>query len=188
MLKADFRPLTYSEIMELKPLHVKIDDYMYKCNLMKVKELSIFWANKDYIAGILDGAAKEASETKDASQLAQIRLVMLMAWKAMIALLWDISEKPGWWEKLKRKRWFHKYFLENVDKLLDLMDKVAVYKSRLFFLLQRLQNLSMVQESTYSRMDIEQCSAGSIQKPSISKLQQYENLKKKRLSESLNNG
>ncbi len=156
-MKTDFRPLTYHEIMELKPLSIKLNDkYVYKCNLMNCSNLSSFWANKDYITELMEEYAMKAKDAEDGLELASTRAILLASFKAIITLLYEVGEKPkGYFKKRAYRKWFNNYFIDHYDKMMDLWEKVSVYNSQLFFLLQHLKNLSMVQTATFSETFIE---------------------------------
>ena len=184
-IKEDFRPLTHSEIMELKPLRVKIDNLMYECDLMDINNLSKFWANKDYITTMWEQWAGKSSES-DGTDLIQIQSILLLCHYSMIRLLYDICKKPkGFFKRRKYKKQFFAMLKDDVSKLFDLLEKVAVFNSRLFFLLQRLRNLSMVQQSPYLKTGIELCSLEFQDGKPILNSPRRESLRKSEPSESL---
>lgn len=178
--KTDFRPLTYSEIMELKPLNIKLSDkYMYTCNLMDCNNLSSFWAQKDYITGLMEEYAIKSKDAKDGLSLASTRGILLGCYKAIITLLYEVGEKPkGYFKKRRYRKWFNVYFIDHYDKLMDLWEKVLVYNSQLFFLLQHLRTLSMVQVQTFSETFIERSLLKKIQGKSTLESRAFEKLRK----------
>lgn len=186
MLKEDFRPLTYSEIMEMKPLIVKVsNDITYKTNLLSCKGLTTLWSNKDYITGVMETFSKQSAEAKDSSELISIQTVLIASYKSLISILWEICEKPKKKREVKKQfKRFHDHMMEHFDHLMDLWEKVLVYNSRLFFLLQHLQNLSMVQQGRYSKTSIELSSQPKTITPNTSRLHRLESTIKKNQSEN----
>ena len=178
--KTDFRPLTHVEIEEDKPLLVKLGaKHFYNCKLQNAKYLIKFWANKDYLMTVMNTEVDSTTPKNEA--------ILLLTYKALVTLVYEIGEKPKGWFKLRAyRKWFFKYMVDDAHRFWKLFEMVLAYQSRVFFLQKHLQNFGLIQQEVYTKMVAEHSLQGLKPRRSLSSgIFRSKNLKKNTASASL---
>jgi hypothetical protein len=181
-IKTDFRPLTHHEIMEDKPLLVKIGDseVYYKSNLQDIKNLTLLWSNKNYLLSALTSIA-----TDDTMNPQEKTIPLVSCYKGLLDMVYEISSKPKKRKELKLfKKTYYSYYSEHSQAFFKLFQMILEYNTRLFFLLSYLQNLQIQQTQEYLGMEREPYSVekGWLEsaKERISNIPHLKSMKKKK--------
>lgn len=134
-----FRPLTHIEIKQRKPFIYHLNSkWTYECRLDLTKNLVSLWNAKDAVL-------KAFNEKKYSVEIALLLLRELM---------YEIGQKPrGFLKRMQYKMVYHKSFEDNVGDFIELFNSMLMYQTRLFFLLNQLNQMMFVQQEEYTVMD-----------------------------------
>jgi hypothetical protein len=142
MQKTKFKPLTYIECIQDKPLNIKLDEeHFFETNLQIASNFINFNTNKNIVMGRLEELNK-LKETNDA-----IDAMKVECYSALIDLLYDISKPEKEDEQKIYFKYLHKLFMSNLGLMTDVFTKVLEYNSRLKKKLENLRTLEVFPKS-----------------------------------------
>lgn len=142
MQKVEFQPLTYIEVEQNKPLNIKLDDkHIFKCNLQIAKNFVLFNSNKNVILNRLE-KLNELDSTEYAVNFAKVE-----CFKVLISMLYDISKPKGYYAKRKWYKYLSKLFLDDIELMMSVFEKVLSYNSTLKKKALSLQSFEIFQNN-----------------------------------------
>ena len=125
-VNVDFKPMTYLEIEQDKPLLIKLDDSnVFETRLMIAGDFIKFNTSKNIILDRLEklNESKSDSFVISASKVECFRLI--------VDLLYEISKPKGYFKKRRYYRYLHKKLMNDISFLMDIFDKVLRYNTEL---------------------------------------------------------
>lgn len=146
IVPAPFAPLTHLEIKQKKPFIWVLcpeglkPKWIYEASLLKTKNLSIFWQNKDAVLSSMENKKMKFS----------LEYVVIYITK----MLWEVGKKPkGIIKRYQFKKFFFKYCFDNIEATVKIFNDFLDYQSRVFFLLQTVQRKLITQQEEYSAIN-----------------------------------
>ncbi len=143
-VKRDFRPLEYIEVKQDKPLIIKLNDkYSFECKLSSVNHMVLFDANMKTITNNIDMLNKMDNSI-------EVNVSKINCFKLIIDILYEISKNKyeGYFAKRKYLKFLYTYLMDNVNILLDIIQKLYDYNTMLKKKLEKIQNIDILQNAS----------------------------------------
>lgn len=140
MIKVDFKPLEYIEVKHGKPLIIKLNDkWMMRTELQIADNFLKFNTSKNIILDNLDRLNNIKNDSKTMS------LAKILCYKQLIRLLYEISKNnyKGFFKRRKYYKFLMKFFMADVEMLINAFQKILDYNTELKKKLQNLRSTEL---------------------------------------------
>ena len=144
MFKVDFRPLEYIEVLEKKPLNIKIGRYIIKFDLETIKNFLYFNTNTKQILKNIDDLNKLNVNTLKTNTL------KIINFRALIHIIYNLTKQQfNFLSRIKYKFYIFRYLMGDTTILLEVVTKIFEYNTSLKKKLENLRNFNIWQTNAF---------------------------------------